>query len=167
VKRPLVLIFMGVAGSGKTTVGSLFAKETGAKFYEGDEFHSPKSIKKMREGIPLTDGDREKWLEALRNIIICSLKKNEFMVMTCSALKSKYREALQGGDERVKFVHLVGSRTVIEQRLRARQGHFMTATLLDSQLAILEPPADALTFSCEKTPAEIVATLIQILEIKR
>lgn len=167
MKRPLVLIFMGVAGSGKTTAANLFAKETGAKFYEGDEFHSPESIQKMREGIPLTDGDRKKWLQALRNIIIRSLENNEFAVMTCSALKSKYREVLQGGDKRVRFVHLIGPRKVIEQRLRARRAHFMPATLLDSQLAILEPPADALTFSCEKSPVEIVKLLIQIFGIER
>jgi gluconokinase len=163
--RPLVLIFMGVSGSGKTTVGKLFAKRTGATFYEGDEFHPPEKIEKMRRGVPLTDCDREKWLRTLREIIKRSLDEGRFTVMTCSALKAAYRDLLQGGDPRVQFVYLTGPRTVIEERLKARRGHFMPPTLLDSQLATLEPPSDALTFSCEKTPEEIVTALIQALDI--
>jgi gluconokinase len=167
IQRPVVLIFMGVTGVGKTTVATLFAQETGAKFYEGDEFHSPENIEKMRVGIPLTDDDRGKWLRTLREIIVRSLTANEFAVMTCSALKSKYRELLQGGDSRVQFVYLTGPRVVIEERLEARENHFMPPTLLESQFAILEPPTDALTFSCEKTPEEIVTALIQVLRIVR
>jgi gluconokinase len=156
---------MGVAGCGKTTVAELFAKKTGATFYEGDDFHPPENIAKMSRGIPLTDNDREKWLQTLRKIVVRSLKAVEFATLTCSALKAKYRETLQENDSRVKFVHLTGSRSVIEERLKTRRGHFMPQTLLESQFAILEPPADALTFSCEKSPEEIVASLIQILEI--
>jgi gluconokinase len=95
---------MGVAGSGKTTVASLFAKETGAAFYEGDEFHPPANIAKMRGNIPLTDSDRKQWLQRLRDIITRSLAANAFAVLTCSALKAEYRECLQRGDPRVKFV---------------------------------------------------------------
>jgi gluconokinase len=167
IQRPIILIFMGVTGTGKTTVATLFAKETGAKFYEGDEFHSPENIEKMRGDIPLTDDDREKWLRALREMIVRSLTANEFAVVTCSALKSKYRELLQSGDSRVQFVHLTGPREVIEERLKARQNHFMSPALLESQFAILEPPTDALTFSCEKTPEEIVKALIHVLGIAR
>src|SRR5882757_816787 len=93
-KRPLVLVFMGVTGSGKTTVAKMFAKKTGAVFYEGDDFHPPENVTKMRAGIPLTDADRKKWLQALRKIIVHALARNEFCVMTCSALKAKYRDAL-------------------------------------------------------------------------
>jgi len=159
--RPLVLIFMGVAGSGKTTVAGLFSKETGAAFYEGDEFHPPANIAKMRGGIALTDADRQQWLERLREIIVRSMAANEFAVLTCSALKAKYREFLLGGDPRVKFVHLTGPRAVLEERMKSRRGHFMPPGLLDSQLATLEPPADALTFSCEMPPEDIVAAVVQ------
>jgi gluconokinase len=163
VKGPLALIFMGVAGSGKTTIGKLFAEKTGAVFYEGDDFHPPANITKTRQEIPLTDGDREIWLRRLREIIIGSFAKIELAAITCSALKSKYREQLQGGDARVKFVYLTGPRDLIEERLKNRSGHFMPPALLTGQFAILEPPADALTFSCAQTPEEIVTELIQTL----
>jgi gluconokinase len=163
--RPLVLIFMGVAGSGKTTVAALFAKKTGATFYEGDEFHPPANIAKMRSGTPLTDGDREQWLQTLREIVTRALAANEFAVLTCSALKAKYRDELAAGDSGVKFVHLAGPRTLIEQRLKNRRGHFMPPALLKSQFVILEPPKDALVFSCEKSPKKIVAELIHVLGI--
>jgi gluconokinase len=159
-ERPVVLIFMGVAGSGKTTVGKLFAEKAGARFYEGDDFHPPENVAKMSAGIPLTDADREKWLKILRQIVVDALVKNEFSVLTCSALKMKYRHTLAVSDPRVKFVHLTGPPALIEERLKARRGHFMPPTLLASQLAILEPPADAPVFSCEKSPAEIVAKLL-------
>ena len=161
--QPRVLIFMGVAGCGKTTVASLFAKQTGATFYEGDDLHPPENIAKMRAGIPLTDEDRTPWLLALRKIISDSLAKNALTAMTCSALKAKYRELLQAGDARIQFVYLTASRSILESRLKRRTGHYMPPALLDSQLAILEPPADALTISAEKNPEEIVAGLIQVL----
>ena len=154
---------MGVAGSGKTTVAGLFAKETGAAFYEGDDFHSPANIAKMRGGVPLIDGDREQWLQRLREIITRSLAVNTFAVLTCSALKAEYREFLRGGDPRVKFIHLTGARAVLEERMKSRRGHFMPPGLLDSQLATLEPPSDALTFSCEMPPEEIVAAVVRAL----
>jgi carbohydrate kinase (thermoresistant glucokinase family) len=158
---------MGVSGIGKTTVAKLFAEKTGAVFYEGDDFHSPENVSKMWQGVPLTDGDRAGWLRALREVIVRSLAKNELAAITCSALKAKYREQLQGGDSndgRVRFVFLTGPRELIEERMKNRQGHFMPPTLLNSQFATLEPPKNALTFSVEKSPEEIVAELIQVLE---
>jgi gluconokinase len=164
---PLVLIFMGVSGSGKSTVGTLFAKKTGAIFFEGDEFHPPENIEKMRRGMPLTDGDRTKWLGTLREIITRSLGRGAFTVIACSALKAAYRDVLQQGDARIQFVYLTGSRALIAERLGARKNHFMPPKLLDSQLATLEPPVDALTFSCEKSPEEIVTALLQVLGLGR
>jgi gluconokinase len=164
-KRPTILIFMGVTGSGKTTVAKLFAEKTGAIFYEGDDFHPAENIAKMRAGIPLTDADRKKWLKKLRKTIIRALAKKEFSVLTCSALKAKYREKLSSGDSRVKFVHLTGPRTLIAGRLEKRRGHFMPPKLLESQFAILEPPSDALVFNCKKSPRKIVAELVQVFGI--
>ena len=164
-KPPTVVIFMGVAGSGKTTVAALFAKKTGAAFYEGDQYHSPENIAKMRSGVPLTDADREPWLATLRNLIIGSLAAGKPMVLACSALKAKYRDALSTGDPRVKFVHLTGPKALIEERLKNRPGHFMPAGLLTSQLDTLEPPKDALVLSCEKTPPELVTEAAQALGI--
>lgn len=164
-KRPIVLIFMGVAGSGKTTVAKLFAKKTGAAFYEGDDFHPLRNITKMSAGIPLTDADRKQWLRALRKIIAHALTKKEFSVLTCSALKAKYRDTLAADDSRVKFVHLTGPRTLIAERLKKRRSHFLPPALLASQFAILEPPTDALVFSCEQSPKQIVAELIHALEV--
>ena len=156
---------MGVAGSGKTTVARLFAEKTGAVFYEGDDFHPPENVAKMRDGIPLADADRKKWLKTLREIIVRALAKKEFSALTCSALKETYRDQLSAGDPRVKFVHLTGPPDLIEKRMETRRGHFMPATLLQSQFAILEPPADALTFSCEQSPSAIVAELVQVLGV--
>ena len=155
---------MGVAGSGKTTVAKLFAEKTGAVFYEGDDFHPPANIAKMRNEIPLTDKDRESWLRALRQIIVDSLTKNELAAIACSALKVKYRDKLQAGDARVRFVFLNGPQKLIGERMKNRSGHFMPPALLASQIATLEPPADALTFSVEKAPEQIVSELIQALD---
>jgi gluconokinase len=156
---------MGVTGSGKTTVAALFAKKTGAIFFEGDDLHPPENIAKMRAGIPLTDADREIWLQKLRQIVVLALAKKEFSVVTCSALRSKYRDELAGGDSGVQFVHLAGPRTLIEDRLKNRRGHFMPPALLESQFAILEPPSDALVFSCTQSPKKIVAELLHVLGI--
>jgi gluconokinase len=146
-------------------VAKLFAEKTGAGFYEGDDFHPPENIVKMRAGIPLADADRKKWLKTLRKIIIRALVKKEFSVLACSALKSKYRDELAAGDFRVKFVHITGPQTLIEERLKRRRGHFMSPSLLKSQFAILEPPSDALVFSCKKSPKKIVVELIYVLGI--
>ncbi len=156
---------MGVAGCGKTTVAALFAQKTGAEFFEGDDFHPPENVAKMRAGIPLTDADRANWLQTLRKIIVRSLAEKKFTALTCSALKGKYRDELAAGDPRVRFVHLTGPPALIAERLKNRRGHFMPPALLASQLAVLEPPADALVFGCEKPPAKIVDELIHVLGI--
>ncbi len=160
---PLAVVFMGVAGSGKTTIGRLFADAIGADFYEGDDYHSADSVGKMRRGVPLTDTDRAPWLAELRRIIELSLARDRVAVITCSALKAVYREELRRGDQRVQFVYLIAPRAVLEARLRSRQGHFLDPSLLAEQLRILEPPSDALTVDAEKSPREIVMELINQL----
>jgi gluconokinase len=158
---------MGVSGSGKTTVARLFAEKSGAALFEGDDFHPPENITKMRTGIPLTDADREPWLATLHKIVLRSLAENKLTVLTCSALKAKYRTELAAANPRVQFVHLTGSPDLIAGRLKNRSGHFMPPALLESQFATLEPPTAALTFDCARLPEDIVAELLHALELTK
>jgi len=135
----MVVIIWGVAGVGKTTIGELLAQELGWKFYDADDFHSAANIDKMQRGIPLTDEDRQPWLETLRKVIEQSLAENDNAVLACSALKQKYRDRLRVS-EQVKFVFLRGSRDRIAEQLKRRRGHFVDPKLLDSQFADLEEP---------------------------
>ena len=161
----MVVIVMGVSGSGKTTIGRLLAETLGWSFYEGDDLHPPANVRKMAAGIPLTDADRLPWLEALRALIEHCLAAGENAAVACSALKVSYREILAGGLEGVRFVHLTGSRDLIRDRLKQRQGHFMKAKMLDSQLAALEPPSHALEVDVAGSPEEIVAEIRRRLGI--
>ena len=154
----MVIVVWGVTAVGKTTVGKLLAEELGWKFYDADDFHSPANVEKMRCGIPLTDEDRRPWLERLRQMIERSLAQEENAVLACSALKRAYRERLRASED-VKFVFLRASRARIAERLQRRHGHFMPATLLDSQFADLEEPQageQTLTVDVEGTPDELV-----------
>jgi gluconokinase len=154
----MVVVLMGVAGSGKTTVGRLLAEQTRAAFYDADDFHPRANVEKMRDGVPLTDEDRVPWLEALRALVSSCLERGERAVLACSALKEEYRERLHV-DERVKFVYLKGDYELIEGRLRSRSGHFMKPQMLDSQFAALEEPRQALQVDVAAPPAEIVETI--------
>lgn len=156
---------MGVAGSGKTTVGRRLAETLGWPYVEGDDLHPPANREKMAAGIPLTDADRLPWLRELRARIEHALTAGENAVVACSALKSSYREVLAGGLEEVRFVHLTGSPELIRERLAERPGHFMKAGMLDSQLAALEPPADAVEVDVARSPDEIVAEIRQRLDV--
>lgn len=154
-----VIIVMGVSGAGKTTVGQALARAPGWAFYEGDDFHPPRNIEKMAAGQPLTDDDRAPWLAALRQLIDHALARGEPAVVACSALRHQYRKKLTPeGQQResVAFVFLDVPVTVLRQRLRERQGHFMTDKLLDSQLATLEPPRNALQIDGNRPVEEIV-----------
>ena len=154
----MVIIVMGVAGSGKTTIGSLLALELGWDFYDGDDFHSESNRAKMAQRIPLTDEDRSTWLASLRDLISQNLRENRSIVLACSALKKSYRGVLNFNEE-VRFVHLQGSYEQIEARLRERTGHFMSAEMLASQFEILEEAPDALGIDISNTPQEIVAII--------
>ncbi len=155
----MVVIVMGVAGSGKTTIGRRLAAALGWPFHEGDDLHPAANLQKMSAGIPLTDEDRLPWLQELRRLVERVLADGGNAVIACSALKASYREILAGGLEGVRFVHLSGSPELIRRRLAHRAGHFMKAGMLDSQLAALEQPADAVTVDISGSPEEIVAAI--------
>lgn len=163
----LVLILMGVAGCGKTTVGQALAAALRWPFFDADDFHPPANVAKMAAGTPLTDADREPWLESLRSQIDRQLEKGESAVLTCSALKQRYRDRLQADPTRVHFVHLHGAKELIAQRMQARRGHFMPATLLDSQFAALEAPQDAWIIEIDRPVAAIVAAICARVEQKQ
>lgn len=155
----MVILVMGVAGSGKTTIGQLLAEELGWSFIDADDVHPPANIKKMSAGQPLNDEDRAPWLAALRQRIEECLACGENAVVTCSALKERYREIIVVDPEKVKIVHLHGSPELLRSRIAGRKGHFMSASMLDSQLASLEPPANALKLDVVQTPPELVARI--------
>jgi gluconokinase len=155
-RPPMVIIVMGVAGSGKTAIGRRLAYALGWDFFDADDFHSPENIARMQAGIPLTDADRAAWLEQLSRLVHSRLELARPAVLACSALKKAYRRQRRGGASAVQFVYLKGSFAEIDRRLRRRKGHFMNAGLLDSQFATLEEPQDALTVRIQHTPDEIV-----------
>jgi gluconokinase len=139
--RPMVAVVMGVSGSGKTTVGILLAEMLGWQFQEGDKLHPPENVAKMSAGIPLSDADRLPWLRRIAETIDGWRARGESGVVTCSALKRSYRDIIIGGRPEVRLVYLKGSPELIGQRMAQRHGHFMPATLLDSQFSILEEPS--------------------------
>jgi gluconokinase len=151
----MIVILMGVSGSGKTTVGRLLSEELGWKFYEADDYHSHANVEKMRNGIPLDDADRRPWLETLRDLILDCLERNENAVLACSALKESYREFLLI-DERVILIYLKGDYEIIQKRLGERRGHYMNPNLLDSQFDTLEEPAADVHIDISSSPDEIV-----------
>jgi gluconokinase len=152
----MIVVVMGVSGAGKTTIGLRLAVDLGWTFYEGDDFHSTENVEKMSRGIPLTDEDREPWLQALRNVIEGCVERKENAVLACSALKEAYRETIRGDHPEVVFVHLRADPQVIAERLSRRTGHYAKQSLLESQLAVLEEPENALSIDASGTPEEIV-----------
>lgn len=165
LRDPVVVLLMGVAGSGKTTVGVQLAKELGWSFRDADDFHPPANVAKMSAGTPLTDADRAPWLAAIRKYIMDALARGESAVVTCSALKKAYRDAAIPDRARVKLVHLAGDFDVILRRMQARTDHFMKPQMLESQFATLEAPSDALTVDITRTPAELVADIRRNLSL--
>lgn len=146
---------MGVAGSGKTTVGRTLADSLGWRFTDADDFHPPANIAKLSAGIPLTDSDRAPWLIALRTHIDAS----DHTVLACSALKTSYRNQLIANPDRVGLVYLQGTREQLAARLATRSGHFAPPSLLDSQLATLEEPRDAFMLNIAASPAALAADI--------
>lgn len=153
--RPLpTVVLMGVSGCGKSTVGPLLARELGADYEEGDAFHPPANVAKMRSGAPLDDADRAPWLAALAEEIRRRESAGRATVLSCSALRARYRETLAAAGG-VCFVWLKGARALVADRLAARRGHFMPPALLDSQFAALETPHDAVVLDIALPPDEI------------
>lgn len=164
-KRPLVILIMGVAGSGKTTIGQLLANSLGWQFVDADRFHSLTNIDKMSRGIALTDADRLPWLQAIQAAIADWLRTQMPTVLACSALKSEYRHFLTAQPDQVKWVYLKGTSELIQQRLNQRQAHYMNPNLLQSQFDILEEPTDALQVNIAQAPSAIVQVIRKELEI--
>ncbi|WP_227470244.1 gluconokinase [Massilia sp. YMA4] len=135
-------VVMGVSGCGKSSVGIALAQALGVRFVEGDQYHPAANVAKMAAGIPLTDDDRKEWLHSLQAEISAAAAAGTGLVVSCSALKRRYRDLLRAGDPALRFAHLDGSRELIAARMAARQGHYMPLSLLDSQLATLEPLQD-------------------------
>jgi carbohydrate kinase (thermoresistant glucokinase family) len=156
---PVAVVIMGVSGSGKTTIGAKLALELGWPFRDADEFHSPANIAKMAAGIPLDDADRAPWLAAIRADLDRTLARGESPIVTCSALKEAYRQVLRAGPSPTQWVYLQGDFALFHQRLEQRPDHYMKAGMLESQLAALEPPADAFTVDAALSPAAIVARI--------
>jgi gluconokinase len=156
----VVVILIGASGSGKTTVGNALSRQTGFRFVEGDDYHSPESIAKMRAGTPLTDADRIPWLARLHAVAAAVLDRREHAVIACSALKQRYRELLRGALRGVRFVYLKADEPTLRRRLDERRHHFARASLLSSQLGDLEEPADALTIDATR-PADDIAGAIR------
>ena len=156
----MIVVLMGVSGVGKTTIGELVAKELGWKLIEGDDYHPRENVAKMAAGTPLEDADRWPWLDALNK----ALRKERDAVVTCSALKESYRKRLLAGIPDRLLVYLHGTRELIASRLAKRKHRYMPASLLDSQLATLEPPADAL---CVDVTADAKRSAAVIVEAVR
>ena len=161
-----ILVVMGVSGSGKTTIAKGVAAAKGWSLLEGDTFHPPANVAKMAAGTPLTDEDRWPWLRAIAAAIDADRARGESAVVACSALRRAYRDILIGDRPDVRLVYLRGSQALIGERMRARPGHFMPASLLDSQFQTLEEPGpdeNPITVEIGGTPDEIVRAILERL----
>lgn len=159
----MLVVLMGVSGSGKTTIGTVLAERVGAVFADADDYHPLANKEKMAAGQPLNDADRQPWLEELNRMLRGWFDQGRSGVLACSALKEAYRTTLSSGMpvDAVHFVLLDGSREMIAERLRLRHHEFMTAKLLDSQFATLEPPEDAYRVVNDRTPAEVAEQILE------
>ena len=159
----MILVLMGVSGSGKTTLGLALSRELGWPYFDADDYHPAANVEKMRAGAPLNDSDRWPWLDRLNELLLGQQARGQSAILGCSALKQAYRERLARGLDRPRWVHLQGSFELILSRLQARTGHYMPATLLQSQFATLEAPTDAFTLDIAAAPEVLARQVIDAL----
>ncbi|MEH2191430.1 MAG: gluconokinase [Nostoc sp.] len=161
----MIIIIMGVSGSGKTTIGKLLADSLNWEFSDADTFHSSENVEKMRCGIALSEADRIPWLEDLQTAIKHWLQENKNVVLACSALKDSYRQFLVLDSESTKLVYLKGSYELIQIRLQERSNHYMSEKLLNSQFDTLEEPLDTIPMDVAQPPQIIVQNIRKALSI--
>jgi gluconokinase len=159
----MIIVIMGVSGSGKTTVGQGLAKALHWAFSDADDFHNPANVEKMKSGVALTDQERQPWLHTLRAAIERWKRDEPGHVLACSALKVRYREILGRDDPDVRFVYLNADFDLIARRLKSRKSHFFNPALLRSQFDALEKPGDALVVDASKKPREIVDAVLKAI----
>ena len=148
----MIVVLMGVSGSGKTAIGEILARDLGCAWFDADDYHPPANVEKMRSGHPLTDADRWPWLDRLNELLRAEDAKGRSAALGCSALKQIYRDRLAQGLGDVRWVHLKGSFELIMSRLQQRKHRYMPASLLQSQFDTLEEPRDALTVDIADPP---------------
>ena len=160
-----VIYIMGVAGSGKSTIGRRLSEAIGVPFFDGDDFHPQTNIDKMASGQALNDEDRKAWLESIINFVKKQLPQNS-LIIACSALKQIYREQLgRGIENQTQWVYLKGDYNLIFQRMQLRKDHFMPSNLLTSQFETLEEPGHALIVSIDQAPEQIIEQISKQLTI--
>lgn len=161
----MIVVLLGVTGSGKTTIGTLLAQRAAANFADADDYHPLSNREKLAAGHPLTDEDRQPWLKELNRILLGWFHAGSSGVLACSALKADYRRTLAGGmpDGAIRFILLEGSKELIASRLAIRHHEYMNPVLLDSQIATLETPRNALRIVNDRTPDEIVTEILSKL----
>lgn len=163
---PPCVVVMGVSGTGKSTVGRLLAGRLGVPFADADELHPPANIAKMAAGVPLDDADRLPWLESVGRLLHTHREDGTGVVVTCSALRRRYRDVLRAACPGAFFLHLTGDPRLLKERIGRRSGHFMPARLLDSQLRTLEPlepGEDGTSIDVTPPPEEVAATAARLL----
>lgn len=166
--KPVVIIVMGVSGSGKSTIASQLSVALDVRFIDGDDLHPRTNVEKMATGVPLTDEDRYPWLQQIAETAANYTHHGLSAVIVCSALKRAYRDIIRQASDRCVFLFLDGDRALLAERMQSREGHFMKADMLDSQLATLERPQDdekdVIRMPVTLTPAEIVTQTVTLLK---